>query len=110
MKDWKHALATVGITALGIGALCVVAPEQPAAEAGNGGCDYRVEVALTEALEGVYAPDGWEVQEDIMHDACQRLGQDAEATVYEDGSWVVGVPSGTYWMGCVSTEAPCADL
>jgi hypothetical protein len=107
--DVRHAAATLGFVALGIGALTITAPHAATAEPFRGDCDFRVEVALTEALEGVYAPDGWMDQHDIMHDACEQLGAGADARVFEDGSWVIENTDGIFWRGCVSTEAPCAD-
>jgi len=56
----------------------------------------------------------------VMQDACDRLGHNSEAFIWEDGSWMVLakedfngpdglVKAGIWWKGCMSTTAPCAD-
>lgn len=58
---------------------------------------------------------------EIMQDACRFLGDDSEAMLWEDGSWSVTastthpaasgltIAAGTWWKGCMSEDAPCAD-
>lgn len=55
-----------------------------------------------------------------MKEACNYLGPNSEATLWEDGSWKVVATenfegpegltkTGVWWQGCMSVTAPCAD-
>jgi hypothetical protein len=117
---WKQAAVTVGASALAIGALIVTGQPEPTVTASH--CLASVDEGLDWWSEGtadyrVIDPETVEV----MTDGCRFLGDDSEAMLWEDGSWSVTATSthvgasgltidqGTWWKGCMSEEAPCAD-
>lgn len=126
MRDRWYAALTLGWISLGCGVLVAlpgsVTSNVPDAASQVGKCDWDV---IAEA--DVYAEGPWDVEEveafeGVAHDACTVLGEDSAVHAFEDGSWAVvatgsghigennvPVAAGTYWKGCISLSAACAD-
>jgi hypothetical protein len=45
----------------------------------------------------------------VLHDGCAHFGSDAQAVIFEDGSWTVTDTDAISWRGCASKLADCAD-
>jgi len=44
----------------------------------------------------------------VLHDGCADFGSDAQAVIFEDGSWTVTDTDAVFWRGCASELADCA--